>query len=90
MNAKLFLKLIAAGGAIVAASVLLRGHDILTAIILSLALLLVLTKVIFAVVLHRKRGHRGFGGTAPPLAPALVPAPRPPSAPPAVFYQPFE
>jgi hypothetical protein len=90
MNPKVLVKLIVAGGAILAAGVLLRGHDILIAIILSLALLLVLTKVIFAVVLHRKSGHRGFGGAAPPLAPALVPAPRPPGAPPAVFYQPFE
>jgi hypothetical protein len=91
MNAKMLVKLVAFGGMITLAGALLRGHDVLTAIALTLLFLFVVAKVVFALIVSRtKPWRKGGGGSSPPLEPALVPIPRPPRAPPAVCYQSFE
>ena len=54
MKTLMALKLVAFGGLIVAAGYLLRGHDLLTGVALSLLLILVAAKIAFAIVARRR------------------------------------
>ena len=54
MKTKLTVKLIILGVLIILAGNWLRGHDVLTAVVLLLLLLFVVAKVVFAVMSHRR------------------------------------
>lgn len=90
MNAKTLLKLLTVGALIVLAAFLLRGHDIITAIALSIAFLLIVSKITAALVFHRNRQGGGNGGSSPPPAPVLITRPRAPGAPPVLTCYPHE
>jgi hypothetical protein len=74
MKATKFIKLAVAGALIVAVGWFLRGHDILTALAVSLLFLAVVFKVLFAII-HRRRGLPPSGGGS---ASGDRPVPRPP------------
>ncbi len=75
MKIKMALKLTVLGFLIVGLGLLLRGHDILTGLALSVLLLAVICKIAFALIMRRRGGSppgRGGGDSA------RRPTPRPP------------
>jgi hypothetical protein len=76
MNMRMFIKLIFLGTLIVLLGNWLKGHDVLTGIVLTTTFLLVSAKIIFALI-HR----RGSGPGDVPLYPPYAPIPRPPVRP---------
>jgi hypothetical protein len=77
MKTKMILKLTVVGAVIVAAGCLLRGHDILTGLALSLLFLVVAAKMAFSLV---ARHHGGW----PPASGGADSAGRPELRPPGV------
>ena len=70
MKTKFTVKLILVGTFIVVVGYGLRGHDLLTALVLSLLFLTVVAKVIFAIVTRRRGGlppSRGGSGSGRPV-----------------------
>ena len=74
MKKRMALKLTVVGAVIVAVSCLLRGHDILTGLALSLLFLAVIFKMAFALVVRRNGGWPpGSGGADSAGRPELRP-----------------
>ena len=67
MKARMAIKLIVVGGMIVAIGYFLRGHDLVTAVALSLLLVVVVAKVVAALVLRRRGGLPPMSGGGPDL-----------------------